>query len=59
MKISSNDYHGLSGTYFIAGSNLATYACICENVTMMDSLKILQPVTWELVYIVNQISNSR
>ena len=35
----SNDSPGLTSTYFMVWSNLATYAFIWENVTIMDSLK--------------------
>ena len=39
----SNDNPGLTWTYmyFTAWSNFATWAFIWENVTMMDSLKII------------------
>ena len=37
----SNDNPGLTLTYFTACSNFATYDFIWENVTMMDSLKII------------------
>ena len=37
----SNDNPLLILTYFTARSNFATYAFLWENVTMMDSLKII------------------
>ena len=40
-------------TYFTARSNFATSAFIWENVTMMESSKLLHPVTWNLIYYVN------
>ena len=41
------------GFTFTASSNFATSAFIWENVTIMDSLEIFHPVTWNLVNIVN------
>ena len=37
----SNDKPGLTLTYFMARSNFATCAFTRDNVTMMDSLKII------------------
>ena len=37
----SNDNPGLTLTCFIARSNFATSAFLCENVAMMDSLEIV------------------
>ena len=51
----SNDNPVLILTYFTARSNFATSAFIWENVTMMDTMYLLHPVTWNLVYYVNKM----
>ena len=44
----SNDSPGLILTYFTARSNFATWAFIWENVTVVDSLKIIESCDREL-----------
>ena len=53
IKFCSNDNLLSILTYFTARSNFATSAFIWENVTMMDTLKLLHPVTWNRVYYIN------
>ena len=45
----SNDNPRLTLIYFRARSNFATYAFIWENMTMIDLLKSMHTVTWNLV----------
>ena len=40
--VCSNDNHGLTLTYFTARSNFAAKAFIWENVTVKDSLEIIE-----------------
>ena len=44
-----NDNPGLTLTYFTAWSNLATLAFIWENVTNVDSMKIIASCDLEFV----------
>ena len=42
---------GLTLTYFTARSNFATWAFILENVTMMDSLEIIESCDLQFYYL--------
>ena len=50
--ICANNDLGMTLTYFPARSKFATEVFTWKNVTMMDSLIFLHPVTWKLVNIV-------
>ena len=52
-KFCSNDNPVLILTHLTARSKFATSALIWKNVTMMDTSKLLHPVTLNLVYYVN------